>query len=60
MDEPTRRGWSKPELIVLVRGGAEETVLSACKFGQTNITVQLFQGACSLLDCYPCTDASPS
>jgi hypothetical protein len=59
MDEPTRRGWSKPELIVLVRGGAEETVLSACKFSETVADIT-FQGSCSLTDCYPCTDASPS
>jgi len=31
MDEPTRRAWSKPELIVLVRSGPEESVLAACK-----------------------------
>ena len=31
MDEPTRRAWSKPELIVLVRGKPEEAVLGACK-----------------------------
>ncbi len=31
MDEPTRRAWSKPELIVLVRSGPEEAVLSVCK-----------------------------
>jgi len=31
MDEPTRRAWSKPELIVIVRGGQEEAVLTACK-----------------------------
>jgi hypothetical protein len=31
MDEPTRRAWSKPELIVLVRGGPEEAVLQTCK-----------------------------
>ena len=35
MDEPTRRAWSKPELIVLVRGKPEEAVLNACKaYGQ--------------------------
>ena len=32
MDEPTRRAWSRPELIVLVRSGPEEAVLSACKY----------------------------
>ncbi len=31
MDEPTKRAWSKPELIVVVRGGPEEAVLTACK-----------------------------
>ena len=31
MDEPMRRAWSRPELIVLVRRGPEEAVLSACK-----------------------------
>ena len=31
MDEPTRRAWSKPEPIVLVRSGPEETVLGGCK-----------------------------
>jgi len=31
MDEPTRRAWSKPELIVLMRSGPEEAVLTGCK-----------------------------
>jgi len=31
MDEPTRRAWSSPELIVLVRSGPEEAVLLSCK-----------------------------
>ena len=31
MDGPTRRAWSRPELIVLVRSGQEEAVLAACK-----------------------------
>ena len=31
MDEPTRRAWSSPELIVLVRSGPEEAVLDVCK-----------------------------
>ena len=31
MDEPTRRAWSEPELIVLVRGREEEAVLASCK-----------------------------
>ena len=31
MDEPTRRAWSGPELIVLVRRQPEEAVLTGCK-----------------------------
>jgi len=31
MDEPTRRAWSRPEVIVLVRSGPEEAVLITCK-----------------------------
>ena len=37
MDEPTRRAWSKPELIVLVRSGPEEAVLLTCK-GQVAVS----------------------
>jgi len=31
MDEPARRAWSRSELVVLIRGGSEETVLTVCK-----------------------------
>jgi hypothetical protein len=31
MDEQTRKAWSRPELIVIVRGRAEEAVLQICK-----------------------------
>ena len=31
MGESTRRAWSRPELIVIVRSGPEEAVLSVCK-----------------------------
>jgi hypothetical protein len=30
-----KKKWDKPELTVLVRGNAEEAVLSACKGGTT-------------------------
>jgi hypothetical protein len=33
MEEPTRRAWSRPGLIVIVRGTPEETVLTPCKVG---------------------------
>jgi hypothetical protein len=29
--DTTKKAWSKPELIVLVRGRPEEAVLAACK-----------------------------
>jgi len=31
MNEPTRRAWSRPELVVIVRSGPEEAVLTVCK-----------------------------
>jgi hypothetical protein len=31
MDEQTRKAWSRPELIEIVRGRPEEAVLTACK-----------------------------
>ena len=31
MDEPTRRAWSEPELIVIARSKPEEAVLTTCK-----------------------------
>ena len=31
MHEPTRRAWNKPGLIVIVRGGPQESVLLSCK-----------------------------
>ena len=37
MDESTRRAWSKPELIVIVRGKPEEAVLTVCKYAEQKI-----------------------
>lgn len=31
MARPAKQAWSKPELVVLVRGKPEEAVLSSCK-----------------------------
>lgn len=33
MDEPVRRAWSEPLLIVLVRWRSEEAVLQNCRTG---------------------------
>jgi hypothetical protein len=38
MVEPTRKSWSKPELIVVARGRPEESVLITCKSGSTPYT----------------------
>jgi hypothetical protein len=48
MDEQTRKAWSRPELIVIVRSGPEEAVLAGCK------TLQTFQGGEHVADgeCY--------
>jgi len=46
MDEPTRRAWSKPELIVLVRSGPEEDVLTMCK-GDYLTGPNSYGGACT-------------
>jgi hypothetical protein len=35
MDEPTKKGWSRPEVIELVRGGSQEAVLITCKANMT-------------------------
>ena len=54
MDEPTRRAWSKPELIVLVRSGPEEAVLEGCKtFDHTGTTVEQY-GGCYQSGCNRC------
>ena len=46
MDEPTRRAWSKPELIVIVRGGPEEAVLNLCKVQGAEYGPTVTDGAC--------------
>jgi hypothetical protein len=33
MEQTTKKQWTKPELIVLVRSNPEEAVLGACKGG---------------------------
>ena len=36
MDVATKKAWSRPELIVLVRSGPEEAVLSSCRHKNTS------------------------
>ncbi len=61
MDEPTRRAWNKPELIVLVRSGPEEAVLTLCKnvrqlLAATNAAANCMQ----YVVCVSCDDLSTS
>ena len=49
MDEPTRRAWSKPELIVLVRSGpAENAVLATCRLPADSSYPSAIFGECLL------------
>ena len=56
----TKKTWSKPEMIVLVRGRPEEAVLMACKFEGSSPTTS-GQGwvACSV-GCGDCRLVSAS
>ena len=53
MDEPTRRAWSSPELIVLVRSGPEEAVLLGCKNATTQTEYAFANSGCYIA--VPCT-----
>ena len=57
MDEPTRRAWSRPELIVIVRGTQEEAVLSTCKGGYTHTLSDAVWLYCQT-DVRPCGDCA--
>jgi len=54
MDEPTRRAWSKPELIVLVRGKPEEAVLGACKLATGGSGLRSMTDGCDRSGSRPC------
>jgi hypothetical protein len=56
MGESTGRAWSKPELIVLERGGPEEAVLLACKTGAVVTSATGTTGGCALWqgECLEC------
>ena len=56
MDEPTRRAWSKPELIVLVRSRPEEAVLINCK-GDSVEGVHLSVTHCQAYKLTGCADS---
>jgi len=57
MNEPPRRAWSKPELIVLVRGKPEEAVLTGCKNDQVGGGPHVDQRDCLIsIYCDECTE----
>ena len=53
MVEPTRTSSSKPELIVIVRGRLEESVLTTCKSASASYT-PAFQFGCGWGYSYDC------
>jgi len=55
MDEPTRRAWSKPELIVIVRSGQQEAVLTECRTTSGADGPGAYLGGCQTVEaCVPC------
>ena len=62
MDEPTRRAWTRPELVVLVRSGPEEAVLTPCKASGTRGAIpSSFDHECQNEgECVMCSVDTPS
>ena len=54
MREPTRSAWSRPELIVLVRSGPEEAVLTSCKTAAQGTDQGGTDSGCFFIS--PCSD----
>ena len=59
MTSQTKKIWSKPELIVLVRGKPEESVLSAGKINGQVGPAQQIVAACGRFSS-PCIDIAAS
>lgn len=58
MVEQTRMAWRRPELIVLVRSGPGEAVLSTCKMSSVSYpepTPNTYDQSCLLNLPVPCT-----
>jgi hypothetical protein len=51
MDKPTKRDWSRPVLIVLMRSGPEETVLAGCKTASASLSASIEDSNCYVEDC---------
>ena len=49
MNEPTRRAWSRPELIAIVRSTPEEAVLVGCKSAAAGPTAAVGNCAASIV-----------
>lgn len=53
--------WQKPKLIVIVRGGMEEGVLTACKFDVQGGTPLTDDAVClAIAACEACQNSAPS
>jgi hypothetical protein len=62
MNKPTRRAWSRPELIVMVRSGPEEVVLSTCKTASGGTDYSGSKSGCNVIEsnCSSCKSESAS
>jgi len=59
MNEPAKKPWQRPELIVLVRSNPEEAVLTSCKIGTLGLSSSHNAGNCASipsLGCQVCSD----
>ena len=59
--EESKKKWSKPKLIVLVRGDMQERVLMSCKGVRIGASAHSVDNNClDEPDCGPCSAQSPS
>ena len=49
-----KKAWRTPELVILVRGNAEESVLTACKPTGGTVTPNSSNGNCQQMNMGPC------
>jgi hypothetical protein len=60
MNDSMRSAWSRPELIILVRRGSEEAVLSACKYVEALTSPGAIVNSCYRDACASCDSVLPS
>jgi hypothetical protein len=60
MTQMTKKAWSKPERIVLVRGKPEEAILGACKDNVTQANANNDASGCSVQCVSDCLNSASS